>query len=369
MRYIKNILLVGLMLLPVATRAQFKGTSTRVVEADVFKGFILKHKPQIAHLITDHPTGFRISVDRKTYGDEPWQQRYNFPDVGMTLVYLDYNDERLGKSIGLIPHFSYYFTRNKESIHQFKTKIGLGLGYNTEKYNKEGNNKNNVLSTDFCFGIILQTEYERKLSERLFLNTYLALTHFSNGAIKKPNSGINVISTNIGLSYLINYQPREYTYSEEEPLDKKGLGYTLTVSSGMHEYSKINSGPRPFIVISALAEKRLNHKSALGLAVDWFGSLSMRDDIKYDDTWEEGEERPDWYRIGLALSHELFINSVSLISQAGYYVHDEYDYYGSIYFRLGVRKYLNKNLYTSLVVKSHGAKAEAAEFALGWRFR
>lgn len=367
MRYLKNILFIALLIMPAVVSAQFRGTSNKVIEVDVFKGFILKHKPQIAHLITDHPTGFRIAFDRRTFGAKPWQQRYNFPDVGMTFVYLDYQDDRLGKSLGLIPHFSYYFSKNKASKNQLKFKVGLGLGYNTQKYHREFNNKNNVLSTDICFGIILQAEYERRLSERLFFNTHLALTHFSNGAIKKPNSGINVVSANVGLSYLINYKPTEYTYIDEAPLERR-TGYTLTFSSGMHEYSKIGSGSQPFFVLSGLVDRRLNHKSAVGVAVDWFASLSMRDDIKYSE-WPSEEEKPDWHRLGIALSHELFINQVSLISQAGYYVYDQYDYYGKIYFRLGARKYFNDHIYSSLVVKSHGAKAEAAEFAVGWRFK
>lgn len=368
MQHLKKIIFIIFTGLPFLAFGQFKGSGNKAISVDYFKGFIFKHKPQIGHLITDHPTGFRISFDRRTYGSAPWQQRYNFPDPGLTFVYLDYNDERLGESFGIIPHFSFYLRKNKLAKDQFKYKIGLGAGYNTNKYDKETNNKNNVLATDINFGILFQAEYQRELSDRLFLNTYLAFTHFSNGAMKKPNSGINVVSANLGLSYLIKYEPTVYVYDSEAPISKEGFGYTLTLSGGMHEFSKIGSGSRPFWVVSGLIDKRLNHKSALGISLEWFASLSMRHDIKYDYRIAD-KEKPDWNRIGIALSHELFISDVSLISQAGYYLYDEYDYYGKIYLRLGVRKYFNNKLYSSLVVKSHGAKAEAAEFAVGWRFK
>lgn len=368
MRYLRGIILIFCLALPSLGIGQFRSNGNKVIGVDYFKGFIFKHKRQIGHLITDHPVGFRITYDQKTYGTEAWHQRYNFPDVGLTFIYLDYKNESLGKSFGLIPHFNFYLNKNKLSKNQFKFKIGLGLGYNTNKYDKENNNKNNALSTDLNFGILFQAEYQRELTERLFFNTHLAFTHFSNGAIRKPNSGINVVSATLGLSYLINYTPTEYTYIEEEPIEKPGLGYTITLSGGMHEYSKIGSGSRPFWVVSGLVDKRLNHKSALGITLEWFASLSLKNDIKYDYRLE-GQELPDWHRIGIALSHELFVSDVSLISQAGYYIYDEYDYYGKVYLRLGVRKYFNDKIYSSLVVKSHGAKAEAAEFAIGWRVK
>ncbi|MBL6445521.1 acyloxyacyl hydrolase [Fulvivirga sp. 29W222] len=368
MLHFRGIILIFCLALPSLGLGQFRNNNNKVIGIDYFKGFILKHKRQIGHLITEHPIGFRITYDQKSYGTEAWQQRYNFPDIGFTFIYLDYRDERLGKSFGLIPHFSFYVNKNKQAKSQFKYKIGLGLGYNTNKYNKESNNKNNALSTDINFGILFQAEYQLELTERLFLNTHLAFTHFSNGAIKKPNSGINVVSGNLGLSYLINYKPTEHSYIGEEPVNTSGLGYTLTLSTGMHEYSKIGTGSRPFWVLSTLADKRLNHKSALGITLEWFASLSMKNDIKYDYRLE-GTDLPDWHRIGMALSHELFINNTSLISQAGYYIYDEYDYYGKVYFRLGVRKYINDKIYSSLMVKSHGAKAEAAEFAIGWRVK
>lgn len=369
MRYLQNFLLTIFLMLPLLGFAQFRGgNENKQVTVDILRGFILKHKPQIEHLITEHPSGFRISVDRKTFGSEEWQQRYNFPDVGLTFIYLNYGDDRLGKSFGIIPHYSFYVNRNKRSKNQFKYKVGLGLGYNTTKYDRQFNNKNNALSTDLNFGILFQAEFQREVTNRLFLNASISLTHFSNGSIKRPNSGINVVSSNLGLSYIFNYTPTEYSYLEETPLDKKGLGYTLTFSTGMHEYSRIGAGQYPFFVLSGLVDKRLNHKSALGITLEWFASLSMRHDIQYDYHFA-GKKKPDWHRIGIALSHELFLRKVSVISQAGYYVYDEYNYYGKVYLRLGVRKYFNHNLYTSLMVKSHAAKAEAAEFALGWRFR
>ena len=70
------------------------------LEADFFYGSILEHNPDIEHLITGHPTGFILSFNRKTYGFNEWERRYNYPDWGFTLAYQNMHNEYLGNVIG-----------------------------------------------------------------------------------------------------------------------------------------------------------------------------------------------------------------------------------------------------------------------------
>lgn len=355
------------LLLPISSYGQFRGEGNRHLSVDYMSGFVMQHKKQISHLITEHPIGFRVVYNRKSTGAAQWEQRYNYPDVGLSFIYIDYRNEKLGKSLALIPHYNIYLTKNREANSQWKYQIGLGIGYNTEKYDRVENNRNNVLGTDINFGIALQIQNQLALSEKWHLVNSISLTHFSNGSIKKPNSGINTISFNTGVSYIVNYKNREFIVSEDSPIYKKGLGYTATLSFGMHEATKIRSGSEPFFVVSFLADKKLNHKSKLGVAVEWFYSRSLKSDVIYDNRLNG--ERPDFNRIGLALSHELVLGRFSVMSQAGYYVYDPYEPFASIYLRAGLRRYFGDNLFSSLCVKSHAAKAEAAEFALGYRFK
>jgi len=369
MPLLKSFLFISFLLISSGfSIGQIFNQPNAVIGADIYTGFILRHKPQIGHLITDHPKGFRMIYERKNYGKRQWQQRFNFPDVGATFTYVNYGDDRLGETFSLIPHYSFYIRKNKLSANQLKYSAGIGLAYNTEKYDREFNNKNNVLSTAVSIGVLLQVTYQRELMRRLFMNMSLAMTHFSNGAIKRPNSGINVMSTNLGFSYMINYTPEEYVYTEEKLFTETKIGYTLTLSSGIHEYARIGTGQYPFFVVTALSDLQINRKSAIGVALEWFASFSMKKDIA--DRFQFGDkEPPDWHRIGIALSHELFINDLSVITQAGYYLYDEFNYYGKLYLRVGLRKYLNDSLYGSFSVKSHAAKAEAAELGLGWRIK
>jgi hypothetical protein len=360
-----RLFLIPFFLLPLVLQAQFTPGLNKTLGLEMHAGFIYEHKPQISHLIEHHPVGFRITYDKKVYGKERWEQRYNFPDQGMTFVYMDYRNPALGKTLALIPHINFYLRGKREAKGQLNFKMGFGAGYTTTKYHPETNNQNNVISTDLTGAVLFQFGYQYKISERMALTTSLSVTHFSNGSMKKPNSGINMFSNNTGITYMIKYKPTEYTYNDEPKLETKPIGGSVTLSGGAHESIKIGSGARPFFVLSGLVDKQLNHKSRLGLVVEWFYSASLEDEVKYDDE----NKGKDTNRIGLALSHELMINKYSVMTQAGYYVYDPYHPFQSVYLRLGLRRYIGDRLYASCGVKSHSAKAEAMEFAVGYRIK
>lgn len=337
------------------------------LDAEYFNGFILKHKPTIGHLIKGHPNGFKITFNKQTRGEEKWHQFYNFPQIGASFIYLDYKNHDLGETLAIIPHYNFFITKNKASRSQFMYKIGLGLGYHTNKYDHVENNKNNVLSTDFTLGVNFEIGYRLLLSEQFQLKSSIALAHFSTGSLKQPNSGINVISTNFGVGYLI--KKGTYTYHDlNEAPDKHDISYVAKLAGGAHEVTTIGAGIYPFFVLSGFVERKMSRKSILGIGIEWFYSDALRRDVKYD--WRlEGKDKPDFNRIGITLSHELLVSKLSIIAQAGYYVYDPYGAFTPHYFRVGLRRYFNNSWFSSIAVKSHNARAEAIELAVGYKFR
>ena len=72
-----------------------KPTSTSF-DVNYFSGNIALHNDDILHLIKGHPEGFILSWNKKTFGEEAWQQRYNYPDYGLSLSYQDLKNDVLG---------------------------------------------------------------------------------------------------------------------------------------------------------------------------------------------------------------------------------------------------------------------------------
>ena len=329
------------------------------------KGFILEHNPAIAHLVTSHPVSVWLSVYKKTFGQKPWQSLYNYPDAGVTMFFIDYNNPVLGNSIGFIPNYNFHFRHPARTVNgHFKT--GLGLGYHTNPYDRTENNKNNVLSTSFSFGMLLQSEVTVKITDYIKLAAGISFTHFSNGSVKKPNKGINIVSLNSGATYTLNRTLPDYEdNSGLMDTDKKWQAVAVA-SGGMSETIKIGSGTYPFFNVLVYADRTLNAKRRAGAGLEYFHTISLREEIKIDPDVEGSP--PDFRRIAFVAVYEQVFNSISVIANTGVYIYRPYKVFMPFYLRAGLRYALNENLFLGLAVKSHYFKAEAGEWSIGYRF-
>ena len=98
-----------LFLLPWLTPLLGQEQDPRVRNMDLnpFYGSILLHNPDISHLIREHPSGFILALNRKTFGGQAWEQRYGYPDQGVSFIYQDMGTETLGDNFGLYLHYNF----------------------------------------------------------------------------------------------------------------------------------------------------------------------------------------------------------------------------------------------------------------------
>ena len=92
------------------------------LDGSAFYGSILLHNTDISHLIREHPTGFIMALNRKTYGEQDWERIYNYPDLGLSFVYQDFRNETLGENFGLYAHYNFYFFKR-----MLQLRIGQGI--------------------------------------------------------------------------------------------------------------------------------------------------------------------------------------------------------------------------------------------------
>ena len=107
------------------------------IDVSYFSGNIALHNPNILHLIKGHPEGVILSWNRKTYGKNDWEQRYNYPDYGVSFSYQNFKNEVLGNNFALYAHYNFYFLNR-----QLMFRIGQGLGYTSNPYDRDANHKN-----------------------------------------------------------------------------------------------------------------------------------------------------------------------------------------------------------------------------------
>ncbi len=337
------------------------------LDANYFYGTILEHNPDISHLITDHPTGLILSYNRKTYGFKSWESRYNYPDWGFSLVYQDMKNQHLGENYGLYAHYNFYFLKRNLMF-----RIGQGIAYTTNPYDKEENFRNVAYGSDLLSSTYVMLNYKKERIYKGFgLQAGISIIHYSNANFRAPNTSTNTFAFNLGANYLFDYKDEpDYIPSTEDKKFKEKIKYNLALRSGINESDINNMGQFPFLVVSAYTDKRLNRKSAIQVGTDFFFSEFLKElilfySVAFPEDNVSGDE--DWKRIGVFVGHELFINKMSFETQLGYYVYYPYDFEGRFYNRLGLKRYFGGKVFGAVTLKSHGAKAEAVEFGIGIR--
>ncbi|PHQ30003.1 acyloxyacyl hydrolase [Leeuwenhoekiella nanhaiensis] len=337
------------------------------LDANFFYGTILQHNKDIAHLITGHPTGVILSYNRMTYGFNDWEARYNYPDYGFSFIAQDQKNENLGQNFGLYGHFNFYALNRRLML-----RIGQGIAATTKPFDLDDNFRNNAYGSTLLSSTFVMVNYRQpNIIDRIGLQTGISLIHYSNANVKAPNASTNSFTFNLGLNYQLDKEERPEYIPNVKSRYTEPLKLNLVLRGGVNESDYIGLGQRPFLVTSAFADKRITHKSTLQAGVDFFLSPFLKDQIEYESIALErlgttGDE--DWKRFGVFLGHELRFNKNAFVTQFGYYAYYDYDFEGRVYFRGGLKRYFTDKIFGAITLKSHGAKAEAVEFGIGYRF-
>ena len=340
------------------------------VEADLFYGNIMEHNPQIEHLITGHPTGFFASLNYKTYGFNEWERRYNYPDWGFTMAYQDMQNEYLGDVVGVYGHMNWYFLNR-----HLMFRVGQGIAYSNNPYNVETNFQNNAYGTHFLATTFLKGNFVREnIWKGLGVHAGFTVIHYSNANLKAPNNSTNSFALNAGISYQFDHQDfPEYIHKQDSLSSTfaERLKYNFAFRTGMNESDVVGMGSEPFYELSFFVDKRINYKSTFVAGVDVFFSNFLKELIKYrsiayPEDGISGDE--DYRRVGVFVGHDWRFNKVAMVVDLGYYIYWPYEFETRVYNRLGLKRYfLNDQLFATVTVHAHWAKAESVEFGVGVR--
>lgn len=349
----------------------FAQKKSSYLQADYIYGNIIAHNPDATAFLQGHPSGFILSYNKRSFGEEKWQEHFNYPDFGYSLGFYDYHSEILGKLYAIYGHYNFYLL-NRLHKNQLIIRAGIGLAYNTHPYDKVTNNKNTAFGTHLNSSTYFKVYYQHEnLIKNIGVNTGLTFIHASNSNVKSPNSGVNLWAFTLGLNYNLspNTKNNSFIPSSESKKYTEPIKYNIAVRGGINESEIIDSGQRPFFVASVYADKRINRISALQLGLDLYISPIVKDFYKINSTIPRThlKEAHEFSRIGLFIGHELFINKVSVETTLGYYIKSPYVYQAVYYETLGLKRYFNKKWFASVRLKAHAANAETVEFGVGIR--
>ena len=167
------------------------------IDANYFYGSILRHNKDIEHLIKGHPKGFILGYNVKTFGSERWQEAYNYPDFGVSMVYQNPQNDVLGSTISIHGHYNFYFLKRNLFL-----RLATGIAYAENPYDIDTNPNNNAYGTHLLGSSYFMLGYNKPTIFKGFgLKAGLSLIHYSNSSVKSPNSSANTFAATLGVTY------------------------------------------------------------------------------------------------------------------------------------------------------------------------
>jgi len=325
-------------------------------------GFLATHNPTMLHLVDGHVQGVEATIFRQTNGESSWQQAYQNPQTGLNFIYLDLpSDTILGEALAAMAFLDMPLL--KSDAYRFSIRASCGIGYLSHHFERVENHKNSAIGSALNAAIQVTFKNSILISSRLEYTLSAGLTHFSNGSFNTPNLGLNNITLNSGLSYLVS-MPDTFYRRQLDPPNKKW--YTeMVLAGGAKEIYPPDNGKYFSASLIVNRKHRVSQKSGIGFGADVFYDAALNTLIEIQEK-VPSDVVP--IRAGVHFSYELLISRVSALFDYGLYVVDPYGGQGWQYHRIGLRYSLNENLLLNLSMKTHFAKAEYVEWGLGWKF-
>jgi hypothetical protein len=328
-------------------------------ELGVAGGFLMPHHEDMLYLIDGHVTGLEGALHIGTDGSKPWHHAFNFPTWGFALSHYQLASEHLGSSTSLLSFLDLPLGPKRK----LSLMMGIGAGYVTRPFDLETNFHNGAIGSHLNASLMLTAFRKWELSKRLYLRTGIGIRHLSNGAMKAPNTGINLAVLSVSLLYLAKAEA--IPERQRQVIAEKPWQFYAGTSGGIKEVSPIGGPKYGVINVFGLAQKRINDKSSWGaeLGLNHNSSLATR-------AGELGREprQGESLRAFAAAQYLLHFGIVSLRLQAGSYVLPKFKDDGLIFFRYHL-VYEMERLQIFVGLKSHFAKADSPELGIAYRIK
>ena len=375
----KSHILFALFTLLILIGSQAKaqlGHKNYEIEARLHYGYMYFQNDQYHSALgrySRHTPSYEFSLHRNTYGVHRWEVLHNYPSIGLTFYYSDFGNDsisaELGKVFALYPFINFPITPSENSRLTFK--LGVGVSYLTNRFDPKENYHNYAIGSHLNAAVNLSFEYRQRIMNRLHLVTSIGLTHFSNGATRAPNMGINIPSAATGLSW--------YLSSPKEHIDKK-----LRPKNYLFEFD----GKRHFVTdyqytlgFKDMSQQYGTHQYFFvhDLAANFMFQLTERDrlGIGFEFVYDDSDKitKPDWniyLKPGLLFSYEMMLDRVSFMFNAGLRnnVPLNSSAFGMLFYqKVAARYYFNDNLFATLAFTTYDIKADFISIGIGYHIQ
>jgi hypothetical protein len=297
---------------------------------------------------------------------------YGKPRMALTCRMVKMNNtDTFGYSMAVLP--SYELPILQGSRFNLASKVCYGINFNTKQYSKEKNFDNRAIVSPINFGLDIGLRANVRIGSLAQLNVGAGLYHVSNGSIKMPNGGINIIYGQIGYSYFAYGLPNNW---KQKTQYNKGINphfeYSVYGLVSHRELGYFDYLTRFWIAgLSQQLTYKFNHLYSLGIGLD--GYYDATQPLLYNSHLKVYDiEEKDKYYLALGLYQRFDIGKLFLPFGVYHYVYNMNNVQEPLYVKFGLGFKPGKHVFYGLffkgtINKKQQLQSDFMELSFGYR--
>lgn len=325
-------------------------------------GFLLAHRSIMGHLATEHAFAGELSYIKRGGGERAWHEAYNRPTYGFTGFFGSTGNRKLmGHYLGAYSFMSIPIVRFKS--YTFSGKFGCGIGYGTKVYDADDSIQilSMAVSTHFNAMVVMGVESRFEFGNHS-ASIGLDMTHFSNGATKVPNLGLNLPYVSLGYGYKLKEKPVDSLFAHKmfEPSWQFGAVGIFSVK----EVFPTNGKKYPVYGFNVMARRFFKRNVGMELSFDFISKQAILGYQTYVP-----KTQGEIIQLGIFAGYLMPLDRLHVVVGMGYYIKDKFQPEDFMYHRVGMRYVFDNGININLVLKSHWARADYVEYGIGYTFK
>lgn len=325
-------------------------------------GFLWPHRPSSWILVEGHSSAAELFMERRFSGNKAWHRDYPGASYGFGAWYTRLSDtERTGRVVRVMPFLHIPFVHRE---HQdLGVRLGWGVGHVERPYHRQRNTKQIAIGSHLNTAIQMMVAYRRRFGS-VECSGGVGVDHLSNGSFALPNLGLNLLSANMSLAYVLA-APKPLPALPDTVVPVRPRREQSLVAAGFwSETGRPESGRHSVFTAIGQVQWRTSRTGALSAGVDLFNKGALRT----DHPSLVARSRSALTQVGAHGGYALLFGPSEVFIQMGAYVHTPVRDHAAVFHRLGCRHRIGRHWMAHLALKSHFAVADHWEFGLGYRW-
>ncbi|MDD6003690.1 MAG: acyloxyacyl hydrolase [Bacteroidales bacterium] len=368
-RYILLIFFAAIFAAFITPSAYASDTSGVKLPRNKYLSLRYLHGPVYDHRglsgVLDYRTTNGIAAEYlvETDGSREWENLFAQPRLGAAFYYENFHYNVLGQAFSgaVIAEFPLA----KKRFFGIDLRFLAGTAYVTKHFDSESNPENLLVgsrfSAFFCFGP--QFTFFRNRPQRLLAG--FNFVHWSNGAFKLPNLGLNLMQWHIGVQGRIGGEKPKFEGEPRQTIVWQKWQKYIVGAVGFREADQPESPKYTILSTTAGVYRMAGPRTRVGAGLDF-----IRDPSQLKKLGNFGVEESDASPclLGAHLAYGFCFGRTAATLQLGYFLVNEIYSGAAIYDRVVINYNITPHLMANLGLRTYFMRAEYIEWGVGYIF-